>query len=163
LNGWLAGEFDRVVSASFWDYFLVFVAIGAFSELALSIAGYDIRGIKKKEFVGIVRWILGSALVIGLIFLGVFIGNSLGASPLSIVLAMTIFFTVTASTDTMSALSRTWFDGLVSNFILVSVLITLGFWIGLLLIVAYYPITVIPMILKRKAGQFSYGNGDRRR
>lgn len=153
---WLAGNFAKIEGAGFIDYFLVIVAIGAFSELLLSVLGYDANGISKKQSFRLIDYLFGAVILVGLIFLGLLIGNFFGAAPLSTVLVITVILTIMAKVDTVSALSRIWFDGLISNFLLVSAAVTLGFWAMMLLFLLYFPILILPMIIRRKIGKFSY-------
>lgn len=162
VQGWVVGDFIKMAGAGFWDYFLAIVAISAISEFALSIVGYDVRGTSKEEHVGILGYLISVPIMIGLILLGVFLGEKVGASQLSVVLFITLALTVMTKVDTMSALSRIWFNGLIGTFLIVGAIMTLGFSTSFLLLLAYYPILFIPSIIKREAGKFSYGNGKRK-
>lgn len=149
---WMGGNITQLDGFGPWQYFILLVLLEAIIELALTVAGYDVVALAEGSR-GFITYMLGHIVVIGLVYLGLWIGGLLGWSTTQSVIAVSVVLATMTVADSPSGASRLWFKGLVVNFALVATIITLGFWPMMKIAFGTFWVDLVPMAIRRLVGQ----------
>lgn len=143
----------------FWDYVLVFMAVGFGIDFLISVLLFDhaitIRAGKSTFLIGI---LLAPLIMVGLVYLANWLVGLLVSSVIIKALIVTVILILLYKTPSLSGASRSWFSNLPTIFLLVCAVSVLNFWSVMGLTALLMAADLIPSCLRNASGGSAESN-----